>query len=149
MSWMGGVGSGLGTTGGATLGYKVGGLPGAIVGGAIGGFAGGYGGDRAYEVVTGGDDEREKALQLLNMYLSPEDVQSVDRRIEMAQGGDMQPPQQQQASRPMSVEEQKLQAQAMMQQARMMEQQKRQQIEQAKAQMQINQAQMMMQRQGY
>jgi hypothetical protein len=145
MSVVGNVGSGLGTSGGAALGYRVGGLPGAIVGGAIGSFAGGYGGDRVYEAVTGNDDEREKALALLNMYLSPQDVASVDRRIEMAEGGQMQPqqdPRMERGMRPLSPQEQQVQAQMQMQEAR------RQQAMQSKAQQDMIRAQMM-QQQGY
>ena len=119
---------------------------GTVAGAEVGGAAGGYLGDRVYEAATGGDDEREKALALLNMYLSPQDVASVDRRIEMAQGGEqMQPPQDprmERGMRPMSPEEQQIKAQMMIQEAR------RQQAMQAKANQDMLRAQMM-QQQGY
>jgi hypothetical protein len=103
--------------------------------------------DRLYEAVTGEDTERQKALQLLNMYLTPEDVASVDRRIDMAQGQPMQnqPVQNQRVEtgmRALSPQEQQVQAQMMMQEAR------RQQAMQSKAQQDMLRAQMM-QQQGY
>ena len=89
MSWVGNVGEVLGTVGGGLYGGVAAmnatrngylGVPGAIVGAFAGGKLGGYLGDRAYEL-GGGDDEREKALALLNMYLSPEEIQSISSRL--------------------------------------------------------------------
>jgi hypothetical protein len=116
-----------------------------LVGAAGGAIALPYLADRAYEAATGEDAERQKALQLLNMYLTPEDVASVDRRIEMAEGGQMQPqqdPRMERGMRPLSPQEQQVQAQMQMQEAR------RQQAMQSKAQQDMIRAQMM-QQQGY
>jgi uncharacterized protein YcfJ len=85
MSWAGNISAAPGAIAGAAAGSRFG-IPGAIIGGVAGSLGAGYLGDRAYEAVTGEDAERQKALQLLNMYLAPEDVASVDRRIDMAQG---------------------------------------------------------------
>jgi hypothetical protein len=93
MSWVGDVSSEIGDLGGALVGGVVGGalagsnryipaaVGGAVLGSMLGRRATGYLGDRAYEVVTGKDEEKEKALALLNMYLPLEDVVSVEARI--------------------------------------------------------------------
>ena len=93
MSWFGDVSSEVGDLGGALVGGVTGGVlggskyyipaavGGAVLGSMLGRRASGYLGDRAYEVVTGQDEEKEKALALLNMYLSPEEVQSINSRL--------------------------------------------------------------------
>jgi hypothetical protein len=145
MSLVGNISAAPGAIAGAAAGSRFG-IPGAIVGGIAGSLGAGYVGDRVYEAATGRDDEREKALALLNMYLAPEDVASVDRRIDMAQG---QPMQNQRLEnqrvetgmRALSPQEQQVQAQMMMQDAR------RQQAMQAKTQQDMMRAQMMQQQQ--
>jgi outer membrane lipoprotein SlyB len=90
---MGEIGSEVGDLGGALLGGVAGGVlggskyyipaavGGAVLGSMLGRRASGYLGDRVYEVVTGKDEEREKALSLLNMYLSPQEMQAVNSRL--------------------------------------------------------------------
>jgi hypothetical protein len=91
MSWVGNTGDAIGSVLGGLYGGSAGfvlsranplrAIPAGIAGAFLGGKAGGYLGDRAYEVVTGKDEEKEKALALLNMYLPLEDVVSVEARI--------------------------------------------------------------------